>query len=103
MNSCALRIAAAVALICCSVASADQVVFKDGDKIIGKIASMEGGKMKITSSVAGEIIVDMNDVATFSTDEPIAIQTNDGKTIHEPVATAESGQVKPEQGEALPL
>lgn len=77
-----------------AAASADQIVFKNGDKVTGKITTMEGGKMKIASAVAGEITVDIKDISTFSTDAPIDIRTADGKTVKVQAAAAEADQIK---------
>ena len=51
--------AAAAALLVClaAAASADEVRFKNGDRLTGKITSAEGGKLKITSKVAGDVTV----------------------------------------------
>ncbi|WP_428940083.1 DUF481 domain-containing protein [Fontivita pretiosa] len=84
-------------------ARADQVLFKNGDKLTGKIQTLDGGKLKIKSTVAGEISVDMNDVATFSTDTPVELRTADGRTINQAIAAAEQGQVRSADGQALPL
>jgi hypothetical protein len=95
--------ACAALAVATAAASADQVIFKNGDKITGKIVTMEGGKMTITSAVAGTITVDMNDVETFSTDMPIEIRTADGRKLNEPVTTAEAEQVRTTGGEVLSL
>jgi len=87
---------------------ADEVVFKNGDHITGKIETMEGGKMVITSKVAGKITVDMKDVKTFSSDGPIAIRLNDGTTVNQKVDAGPDGQFALAPGgniapQALPL
>lgn len=77
-----------------AVASADQITFKNGDKLTGKITTMEGGKMKIATAVAGEVVVDMKDIVTFSTDAPIDIRTADGKAVSVQATSAEADQIK---------
>lgn len=84
----------AVMAMCVSVSRADQIIFKNGDKLTGKITTMDGGKLKIATAVAGEVVVDMKDVATFSTDAPLDIRTADSKQINAPAATAETDQIK---------
>ncbi|HVT90543.1 MAG TPA: DUF481 domain-containing protein [Tepidisphaeraceae bacterium] len=81
-------------LAVCASAFADQIVFKNGDKLTGKITTMEGGKMKVATAVAGDVTVDIKDIATFSTDAPIAIYTNSGKEMNVQAATAEADQIK---------
>src|SRR5688500_19357543 len=46
----------------------------------GKVQSIDGGKMKFKSDVAGEVTIDMEKVQTFSTDEPVQTSLQD-KTI----------------------
>jgi len=39
------------------------VLFKNGDKLTGKIVDVAADKLKIKSAVAGEVTVDLNVVA----------------------------------------
>ncbi|MGH7215285.1 MAG: DUF481 domain-containing protein, partial [Tepidisphaeraceae bacterium] len=55
-------------------AIADEVLFKNGDKLTGKVVDYDGKKVTIDSKVAGKVSVDMKDVQTFTTDEPITIR-----------------------------
>jgi putative salt-induced outer membrane protein YdiY len=93
-------IAAAAALVSVAAlvglpaaAVADTIVFRNGDKITGKIIDMQDGKMRMKSAVAGEIIVDTVDVATFSTDEPIDLQLTEGVTVKQRVEPVGDGRV----------
>ena len=43
-------------------ARADEVLFNNGDRLSGTVLSVEGGKMKLKTAVAGEITVDLKDV-----------------------------------------
>ena len=69
-------------------AVADEVDFKNGDKLTGKIENMEGGKLTIVSTVAGKVTVDMKNVSTFSSAAPLALKLKDGSTIRGKVAAA---------------
>src|ERR1044071_75747 len=52
----------------------DEIVFKNGDHVTGKITKADSGKITITSPVAGTITASMSDVKTFSIDEPATIK-----------------------------
>lgn len=98
MNRKRLRNATAAALIGLGVfapagAFADVIVFKNGDKISGKIVEMRDGKLRISSAVAGEVIVDTVDVATFSTDDLIDVQLADGTIVKQKVEPVGDGRV----------
>ena len=67
---------------------AGEILFNNGDKLTGKVTSLGGGKLKVSSTVAGDIIVDLKDVKTFSTDDEMTIRMKDNSVIHEKVAVA---------------
>jgi len=90
------KIVLAFALIAGSSISSrgDEVLFKNGDRITGKVVSVAEGKMIIDSKLAGTITVDMAEVKTFTTDAPIAVRTKDGQRLNAPAATGGPGTIK---------
>lgn len=72
---------------------ADEIIFKNGDKLTGKIGVLDGGKLTIKTAVAGEVKVDMKDVQTFSSDTPIDLKLADGTVLHQPVVQGKPGTV----------
>ena len=75
------------------LARADEIRFKNGDRLTGKIVTMEGGKLSIKSAVAGTVTVDMKDVSTFATDAPIEVRLSDGTVLKKTITAADDGQV----------
>jgi putative salt-induced outer membrane protein YdiY len=67
---------------------ADEVIFNNGDRLTGKVLSADGGKLKVKSDVAGEVTVDMKDVKTFSTDEPLQVRLKDDTIVREKITAA---------------
>jgi putative salt-induced outer membrane protein len=81
-----LCVRAALAFILCCAASAalaDEIRFKNGDRLTGTVTEAEGGKLKISSKVAGDVTVDLKDVETFSTDAPLDVKLKDGTMVHQ--------------------
>src|SRR3954464_7476535 len=66
-------------------AFAGEVIFNNGDKLTGKVTTVDGGKLKIKSDVAGEVTVDLKDVRTFSTDEPVQVRMKDKSIVRDKV------------------
>jgi putative salt-induced outer membrane protein YdiY len=66
---------------------AGEVLFNNGDRLTGKVTNMGGGKLKVSGTVAGDIIVDLKDVKTFSSDDEMTIRMKDNSVVHEKVAT----------------
>lgn len=54
-------------------ARGDEVLFLNGDRLSGKILKAAGGKLTIKTEGAGDVVVDMSKVKTFSTDAPVAV------------------------------
>ena len=75
-------------------ASGDEVRFKNGDRITGKITSAEGGKLKITTKVAGDVAAELKDVETFSTDAPAAVHLKDGTVVRERITAGDAGSIR---------
>lgn len=76
-----------------SAAFSDEIIFKNGDKLTGTVESMESGKLVFSSKVAGKVTVDVKDISTFTTANPISLKLQDGTIIHQPVAAGPVGQV----------
>jgi len=54
-------------------ARGDEVLFLNGDRLSGKILKAAGGKLTIKTDGAGDVVVDMSKVKTFSTDAPVEV------------------------------
>lgn len=61
----------------------DEVQFLNGDRLTGKIVTATGGKLTIKTEAAGDVVVDLTKVKTFSTDQPVQV----GVKEQPPVAT----------------
>ena len=83
------------------VAAADVVVFKNGDKLTGKVIKMEGGKLTFQADVTGKVVLDLAHINTFSSDEPAEFHLQDGTILKSKVQTGEAGQVELEKTELI--
>jgi len=72
---------------------ADTVTFKSGDRLTGTVKEVKGGKMLFASKVAGDVTLAMEDIQTFSTDEPVEIVLDDGTTVQQRVQAADGDGV----------
>ncbi len=94
-------VALGVLALCGSVATADVVVLKNGDRVTGTIESLADGKLHIKTDAMAEVTIDMAKVMTFSTDEPIVLVFKDGTVVHQKVAAAGDGMVAVQAGGLL--
>jgi len=77
-----------------SAVEAGVVHLDNGDRITGKIKSLDGEKLVIVSDMVGEVSIPWEHVETFSSDEPVRLELEDGSSVQQPVASDEAGHVK---------
>lgn len=66
---------------------ADQITFKNGDRITGKIVKKDGDKIVIETESAGTITILWAAVETVTADRPLNIELTNGRSIKGTVAT----------------
>jgi len=66
---------------------AEQVTLKNGDHLTGSIVSMDGKKLVVNTSYAGDVSIDWSEVTQFSSDKPLVITRTDKQVLSGTVAT----------------
>jgi len=59
---------------------ADELIMRDGSRLLGKVIKREGAKLEFETSYAGEIRVKWKKVSELHTDEPMNLMLRDGST-----------------------
>lgn len=60
---------------------ADQITLKNGDRVTGKIVKSDGSKLLVTTDLLGDVSVDLASVTNITTDQPIYVTLEDGRTV----------------------
>jgi putative salt-induced outer membrane protein YdiY len=79
----------------------DELFFKNGDRLTGKIEHLVGGKLVFKSDIAGEVTVDISDIKTFSSDSPIKVCLKDGTVFTRKVVSSDPNRFAIEADETL--
>ncbi|MDD5205710.1 MAG: DUF481 domain-containing protein [Desulfobacterales bacterium] len=89
----------ALVLLNSARSSADEVLFKNGDRITGRVLSLENGILAVKTSYAGKLAISWAEVANIKTDEPIRVVLKDQTSAQGVVAPGEAGKatIKAEQ------
>lgn len=66
----------------------DELFFKNGDRLTGKIEYFVGGKLVFKSDIAGEVTVDISNIQTFSSDSPVKVCLKDGTIFSQKVLSS---------------
>jgi len=88
------RTTALVLVLLCATAAlrADEVVFKNGDHLTGKL-TYDGSKLLIDTPSAGKVEVDLKKVKTIASDGPMDVVLADGTKIHGKAVAGPDGQL----------
>jgi hypothetical protein len=84
-----LQFLAALALTV--AAAADQIELAEGSVLMGKILSVESGKISIATSFAGTLSIDLNTVRSFATTEPVNVAVAGSPVVHGHVYASPNG------------
>ncbi len=70
----------------------DEVFFKNGDRLTGKIDHMVGGKLIFKSSLAGDVTINLSDIQTLSSDDAIVVILKDNTGFKQKVLSGQPGR-----------
>jgi putative salt-induced outer membrane protein YdiY len=87
--------------LCAQICYGDEILLKNGDRISGKIQQLVDGKLTIKSDVAGTVTVDLGNIQTLSSDEPIEVNLKDKTGFTQKVSSAGPGQFAIEGDESV--
>ena len=92
-----------ILILLASPASADTVWLKNGDKLTGTLGVKISNKLTITTSYAGEVKINWNDIHSIDADKPILMQLSDGSIVNGRLVHTDEGQVILDQETNAPL
>ncbi len=77
-----------------AVASADVVETKNGTRLVGKIVSIEGGTVSISTDFAGTVSIKQSEVSSIVTDAPLAVRLASGTRVDGKVTAGSNGALQ---------
>jgi putative salt-induced outer membrane protein YdiY len=80
---------AMLTLLFVSIASADQVSLKNGDRLSGTIVKSDGKTLVLHTDYAGDVTLKWDAVQGIESSEQLHVETQDGKTAVGPVSTSD--------------
>jgi len=76
-----------------TIASADQVVLKNGDRVTGSIIKKDGKNLTIKTDQFGVVTTSWDQVVSIQIDKPVSVAVPDGRTLQGTIATT-NGKVE---------
>jgi len=84
-----LLVLAVTSLICCSALWADQVVLKNGDRLTGTVTRSDEKTLVLKTEYMGDVTIQWPAIDMISTDQPLHVATQGGKTVVGKVNTSD--------------
>jgi hypothetical protein len=93
----AVLLSAAVSM----AAQADELIMKNGSRLVGEVVSAEAGHVVFDTPFAGEIKIASVNILQVSTDDPVTLKMSDGTIYREKqIVTTDQGAAVRTEGEA---
>ena len=70
----------------------DEILLKNGDRLTGKIVKLVDGKLTLKSDLTGEVTVELTNIQTLSSDEPLTVNLKDGTGLNQKINSAQAGR-----------
>lgn len=83
-----------------SIAFADTVYLKNGDRITGKVISLKNDILTFETSFAGKMSIKWREVATLTSDSPVRLMLEEGSSLESKLSADEAGQIEVKLPEA---
>lgn len=88
-------VASLLTMVCfCSIALADVVTLKNGDRVTGTLVTIKGGNMELKSAILGELTIPMAQIATYSSAKPVAVVRKGKETVKGTMELLPSGNLQ---------
>ena len=100
-----MRCRSLIGLVCLMLLAqssrADELLFKNGDRLTGKIVHLVDGKLLFKSDIAGAVTVKLSDIRTLGSDDPIEVNLKDNTGFKQKILSAEAGRFGVEGSETF--
>lgn len=72
--------------------SGDVINLKNGDRLTGTVVSLELKQLKVSTAMAGDVMIPLDNILSFQTDGPVALVQADGSVVRLRVLKYENGK-----------
>ena len=87
-----LGAAGAIHRLLTGMASADEIILENGDRISGEVVAMENDELLMRTTYAGEIFVTWSQVKKINLDKPVTVVLSDDASVEGVIESAEENQ-----------
>lgn len=100
MRRSSVSVIGVVLVLSASVSSADTLVLGGGDSLSGRLVKISDGALFFQTNLAGQVLVPVDEVVTFSSQDDVAVLLSDGRELRGRLELGRSGAKLIEPGGA---
>ena len=89
-------------LLFCTLLLGDEIITKDGSRILGDLILFEDGNLTFQTKFAGEIKISTEEINSISTDSEISVRLEDNRTFESKILLADDSRILIEENQATP-
>ncbi len=89
-------------LFLCLQLLGDEIITKDGSRIVGELVLFEDGNLTFKTSFAGKIKISTTEISSFSTENEISIRLEDNRTFESKIRMAKESTILIEDNQIEP-
>lgn len=89
-------------LFLCLQLLGDEIITKDGSRIVGALVLFEDGNLTFKTSFAGKIKISTTEISSFSTENEISIRLEDNRTFESKIRMAKESTILIEDNQIEP-
>jgi putative salt-induced outer membrane protein YdiY len=82
---------------------ADELIFRNGDRLSGKLLRLEGNELLFAAAVVGEVTVKLSEIETLASEQDLELHLSDGSVVTDRVLPAEPGSARLASKRTAPL
>ncbi|MDB0030515.1 DUF481 domain-containing protein [Opitutales bacterium] len=91
-----------IALFSYARLSADEIITKNGSRLLGELILLEDGNLTLQTDFAGKIRIPTNEIKSISTDNEISVRLEDNRTFESKILLSDDSKILIQENQLTP-
>lgn len=91
-----------IALFSYARLSADEIITKNGSRLLGELVLFEDGNLTLQTDFAGKIRIPTNEIKSISTDNEISVRLEDNRTFESKILVSDDSKILIQENQLTP-
>ena len=91
-----------IALFSYARLSADEIITKNGSRLLGELVLLEDGNLTLQTDFAGKIRIPINEIKSISTNNEISVRLEDNRTFESKILLSDDSKILIQENQLTP-